>query len=420
MQRLQRPTVAVVGGGIAGLTAAHALNSTHAVTLYEAQDRVGGHAHSHEVGVGSQSLAVDSGFIVLNDRTYPNFQRLLKDLNVATRPTEMSMGIRCEQCGLSYVGGRGARGIFAQRRRALDPRFIRLLLEVKRFQKKALESLESSNADQTYGDFLTAHKFSDHFRSHYAIPVVACVWSMGTSEAMDYPALYLFRFLKNHGFLELKNAPTWHTVVGGSQAYVQALLTGLPAVVKDNPVLSVARTVSGVKVRTRDGVRTFDKIVLAAHADETLAILNDVTEEEERVLSAFKYSTNEVVLHRDTSVIPAKRSERASWNYRMAKCGEIVERPEVSYWMNRLQGHDEQYPLIVSLNPAPPPSKPDVLAQMSYTHPIYTRETVAMQDCLPSISTSTVAFAGAYHGWGFHEDGCRSGLEAAERLGSKW
>ena len=222
-----RPTAAVIGGGVSGLTAAYLLSRTHHVTLFEADDRVGGHAHTHDVPLSDgTSAAVDSGFIVLNDRTYPLLQRLFAELGVDTRPTEMSMSITCDECGLNYVGGRKAPGIFAQRRRLLDPRFWRLLLGIRRFQKAALRLLaDEPESGLTYGEFLDRHGFGEHFVTHYALPIVSCVWSMGHREALDYPASYLFAFLDHHGFLVLNDAPTWHTVVGGSRSYVGASLS---------------------------------------------------------------------------------------------------------------------------------------------------------------------------------------------------
>ena len=240
-----RPSVAVVGAGIAGLSAAHALQATHRVTLLEAEDRLGGHAHTHTVDLpGGGQVAVDSGFIVLNDRTYPELRRLFADLGVPTRPTEMSMSVTCAGCGLGYVGGRSARGIFAQKRRLVDPRFWRLLLSVRRFQKAALALLESDE-DLTYGDFLAREGFDDFFVQHYALPIVSCVWSMGHEEALGYPASYLFAFLRNHGFLVLRDAPTWHTVVGGSRTYVEAVAARLDVVRADARVTAITRTPDG-------------------------------------------------------------------------------------------------------------------------------------------------------------------------------
>ena len=418
-----RPTVAVIGGGVSGLTAAYLLSRTHHVTLFEADDRVGGHAHTHDVPLSDgTTAAVDSGFIVLNDRTYPLLRRLFAELAVETRPTEMSMSITCAECGLNYVGGRKAAGIFAQRRRLLDPRFWRLLLGVRRFQKAALRLLaEEPESGLTYGEFLDRHGFDRHFVTHYALPIVSCVWSMGHREALDYPAAYLFAFLDHHGFLRLGDAPTWHTVVGGSRTYVGAITSRLDVVRTRTRVTAVSRKPDAVEVDDELGAHhAFDKVVLATHADEALALLTDAGEEEQEVLGAFGYSRNVTHLHRDESVLPARRTGRASWNYRLEGCRTVTDRSRVSYWMNRLQGHPESDPLVVTLNPGDGETPADVVATMTYLHPTYTAASVAAQHRLAGLNSDRLAFAGAYHGWGFHEDGCRSGVAAAEALGATW
>ena len=423
-----RPTVAVVGGGVSGLTAAYLLQRTHHVTLFEADDRVGGHAHTHDVDLPSGStVPVDSGFIVLNDRTYPHLRRLFGDLGVATRPTEMSMSITCAGCGLSYVGGRRANGIFSQRRRAVDPSFWRLLLQIRSFQKQALAFLEESpTSSTTYGEFLEEHGFDQHFVTHYALPVVSCVWSMGHTEALAYPASYLFAFLGHHGFLTLGDAPTWHTVVGGSRTYVQAVTQRLDVVRPGTRVVAVSRKPESVEIDTvpADGGpnehHSFDKVVIATHANEALALLTDAGEEEKDLLGSVGYSTNVAWLHRDESILPESRRSRASWNYRLEACDSPTDRTRVSYWMNRLQGHPEADPLVVTLNPAEGTAPDDVIATMTYEHPTYTAESVAAQARFASLNTDRLAFAGAYQGWGFHEDGCRSGVAAAEALGATW
>ena len=418
-----RPTVAVIGGGVSGLTAAYLLSRTHHVTLFEADDRVGGHAHTHDVPLSDgTSAAVDSGFIVLNDRTYPLLQRLFAELGVDTRPTEMSMSITCDECGLNYVGGRKAPGIFAQRRRLLDPRFWRLLLGVRRFQKAALRLLaDEPESGLTYGEFLDRHGFGEHFVTHYALPIVSCVWSMGHREALDYPASYLFAFLDHHGFLVLNDAPTWHTVVGGSRSYVGAITSQLDVVRTRTRVTAVSRKPDAVEIDDELGAHhAFDKVVLATHADDALALLTDTGEDEQAVLGAFGYSHNVTHLHRDETVLPARRTGRASWNYRLEGCRTVTDRSRVSYWMNLLQGHPESEPLVVTLNPGEGETPSDVIATMTYLHPTYTAASVAAQDRLAGLNTDRLAFAGAYHGWGFHEDGCRSGVAAAEALGATW
>lgn len=412
----------MVGSGVSGLTAAYLLRETAHVTLYEASARTGGHVHTHRTTLADGSAAaVDSGFIVCNDRTYPTLLGLFDELGVSVRPTEMSMGIGCDGCGLAFVGGRGLRGVFAQRRRILDRGFWRLLLSVRRFQRLALRHLaDDVDSEETYGDFLVRHGFDGFFVSHYAVPVVSCVWSSGHDDALRYPAGYLFAFLDNHGFLRPRDAPRWYVVEGGSSSYVDKILETLDVVVTATAVTGVTRHEEGVTLTGSTGeLGTYDAVVVATHADEALGLLADATALEKEVLGAFGYARNEAVLHRDESALPSNRAARGGWNYRMGACGARDERVQVSYWMNRLQHHDESSPLVVTLNPDPTRPPGAVIAEMTYTHPVYTAPAHAAQRRLPELATDQIAFAGAYHGWGFHEDGCRSGAAAARRLGAR-
>jgi uncharacterized protein len=419
-----RPRVAVIGSGVSGLTAAYLLRRTHDVTLFEAANRLGGHAHTHDVRTPSgRMLAVDSGFIVHNDRTYPHLRRLFDELRIEVQPTEMSMSISCEGCGLEYAGGLGASGIFAQRHRIADRRFLSLLTQVKRFHKVAARFLRDSDEDDltTYGDLLVREGFSAHFLNHYAVPMVSCVWSSGHQSALQYPARYLFTFLDHHGMLRISGSPQWHTVVGGSRTYVQRVAARLDDVRAATPVVDVTRKPDAVEVRdAADRLHLVDRVVIATHADQALALLTDPTTQEQDVLSAFGYSTNHTVLHTDAAMLPRTPRARASWNYRMTSCTARHEATVVSYWMNRLQGlpADEEYVVTLNSHKLIDPSK--VRAQMVYEHPLYTPRSVAAQRRLPTLATDRTAYAGAHHGWGFHEDGCRSGVEAARAFGVVW
>ncbi len=419
-----RRTVAVVGAGVAGLTAAYILSGTYEVTLYEADDRLGGHAHTHDVAdPAGTALAVDTGFIVHNDRTYPQLRRLFGELGVRTRPTEMSMSIHDELTGLEYAGGRGAKGVFAQSRRALDPRFLSVLAQVKRFHIRANAFLgRTDDSDQTtYGEFLRSHRFSAAFVRLYAVPLVSCVWSMGTDATLDYPARYLFRFLEHHGLLTVYGSPQWRTVIGGSRTYVAAIGERLPHVRIGRAVSNVLRHDTGVSVHSSAGTSSdYDAIVIATHADQALELLADASREEKDVLGAFRYSRSEAVLHTDARLLPAAAQARASWNYLMPSAGDSDHPPIVTYWMNRLQGLKSAEQYLVTLNARDRIDPAKVIAVMDYEHPIYDLPAIEAQGLLTSLSTPRTAFAGAYHGWGFHEDGCRSGVEAARRLGVSW
>jgi predicted NAD/FAD-binding protein len=425
MKESRQPTAAVIGAGISGLTAAHLLSRSHAVTLFEADSRVGGHAHTHTVPGVNGRLRIDSGFIVHNERTYPHLLRLFRELGVGTRPTEMSMSIACEGCGLSYAGGRGVAGILAQPRRLADPRFVRMLTEVPRFHRAATALLADPapepTTDPTWGEFLRDGGFSTYFIRHFAIPLVSCVWSCGDLDAQTYPARHLFRFLDHHGMLSVTGSPQWRTVVGGSATYVDRLVARLPDVRRSAPVTAVERHDDGVDLRVGDaGPERFDRVVVATHANQALELLADATPEEKEDLGAIGYSRNTVWLHRDPAVLPQARRARASWNYRMRSCEAPSPQVTVSYWMNRLQGLDDTDDHVVTLDPAGVVDPTTVSAEMSYEHPIFTGAAVAAAARLRSAGGERLAFAGAHLGWGFHEDGCRSGVEAAESFGVRW
>jgi predicted NAD/FAD-binding protein len=419
-----RPSVAVVGSGVSGLTAAYLLRRAYDVTLFEADDRLGGHAHSHDITASDGSRhVVDTGFIVHNDRTYPLLRRLFTELAVDARPTEMSMSVCCEDCGLQFAGGRGARGLLAQPSRLLSREYPRMLLEVMRFHRRAGEYLERSDPDDltTYGEFLEEEGYSPHFVMHYAVPVVSCVWSSGAGTALRYPARYLFRFLDQHGMLGITGSPQWYTVVGGSRAYVERLAALLPDVRRDRGVTDITRHADGVEIRdVRGDVSEFDRVVVATHADQALSLLADPTDDEVQTLKAFGYSTNEAVLHTDDRLLPDVPAARASWNYLVRSGDGAQDAAVVTYWMNRLQGHLAPEHLLVTLNARERIDPATVLDVMTYDHPVYTPEAVDAQRRLPGLSGGRTAYAGAYHGWGFHEDGCRSGVEAARAFGVTW
>ncbi|NDZ68311.1 NAD(P)/FAD-dependent oxidoreductase [Streptomyces cyaneofuscatus] len=421
----ERRRTAVVGSGVAGLTAAHVLHKAHDVTLYEADDRVGGHAHTHELAASDGRVhRVDSGFIVHNRRTYPHLLRLFDELGVATQESEMSMSVRCEGCGLEYAGARGPAGLFAQPRSALRGPYLRMLAEVTRFHRAAralLELPESPATDMTLGEFARRGRFSPYFHAHFLTPMVSAVWSCDPVTALRYPARYLFAFLSHHGMLTIGGSPVWRTVTGGSRAYVERVVKQLTAVHTATPVRAITRHPDGVELTTEDGTTTpYDAVVIATHPDQALRLLADPTDAERDTLGAFTYSRNPTLLHTDTTLLPRSRGARASWNYLMPSCAADADRVTVSYDMNRLQRLDAPETFVVTLNGSDRVDPDSVRARMVYEHPVYTPESVSAQARLPALSGAVTAFAGAYHGWGFHEDGCCSGAEAAAALGVTW
>ncbi|WP_226030289.1 NAD(P)/FAD-dependent oxidoreductase [Streptomyces hyderabadensis] len=414
---------AVVGSGVAGLTAAYVLGREHRVTLYEADDRLGGHAHTHDLtATDGRVHRVDSGFIVHNRRTYPNLLRLFDELGVATQESEMSMSVRCEGCGLEYAGARGPAGLLARPRNALHGPYLRMLAQVPRFHRAARRLLtEDADRALTLGGFLDREGFSPYFRAHFMTPVVSAVWSCDAATALRYPAAYLFRFLHHHGMLAVGGSPVWRTVTGGSRSYVDRIAERLPDVRTATPVRTVTRHADGVDVTAADGTTdTYDHLVVAVHPDQALELLADPTPDEKEVLGAFRYSRNATLLHTDTALLPRSRGARSSWNYLMPACDAGADRVRVSYDMNRLQRLDAADTYVVTLGGEDRVDPARVLARMTYEHPVYTPESVAAQRRLPELRTPVTAYAGAYHGWGFHEDGCRSGVAAAAALGVTW
>jgi uncharacterized protein len=419
---MARRRIAVVGSGVAGLTAAYVLQRDADVTLYEADARLGGHADTHEV-VGSDGLLrnVDTGFIVHNLRTYPLLRRLFDELDVATQESDMSMSISCGGCGLEYAGGRGVGGLLPSRRTVTNRAYLRMLGEVVRFHRRAKALLEGEDDTMTVRQFLRAGGFSPYFTAHFMTPLIAAVWSTAPNRAGDYPARYLFTFLQNHGMLTVTGAPVWYTVVGGSARYVEKAAKGLTAVQTSTPVRAVTRSGRGVEVRDDgDAVEHYDGIVVATHPGQALKLLTDPTHAEQELLGAIGFTVNPTVLHTDTSVLPRAARAQASWNYALPSCDSVPTAVQVSYNMNRLQRLDADETYVVTLNGESAVDPARVLDRMDYEHPVYTAASVAARGRLPELNDGVVAFAGAYHGWGFHEDGCRSGVDAAASLGVRW
>ncbi|KLI06693.1 amine oxidase [Mycolicibacterium conceptionense] len=413
-------TVAVIGSGVAGLTAAHVLSARDRVTLLEADTRFGGHAHTQYVDDDGRTVALDTAFLVHNDRTYPTLCRLFDELGIRTQDADMSMSVRDDGTGLEYAGARGVGGLFPSWSNLGRPRYLLMLGEITRFHRLATQLLRhtASGDEVTLDEFLHRHGFSRYFTDRFITPLVAAVWSCPPGEALRYPARYLFVFLQHHGMLSVFGSPTWRTVAGGSATYVEAIVSRLPEAVTGARVRSVRRCADGVLISV-DGQppRRFDAAVIATHPHQALLMLDHPTEDERRILGAIPYSLNQAQLHTDESVLPRLPKARASWNYLIDSEDHAVT---VSYDITRLMrlGGSRRY--LVTLGGAHRVDPSKVVAEMVYEHPAYTRESVAAQQLLPGINDDRIVFAGAYHGWGFHEDGAASGLRAAEQLGARW
>lgn len=426
--------IAVVGSGVAGLTAAYVLNRHDNVTLFEADSRLGGHAHTHNVAQPDGStLGIDTGFIVHNERTYPTLLRLFAELGVETQESEMSMSVRCDGCGLEYAGARGGgRGIIARPSSLLRGRYLLMLLEVMRFYRRARALIEAApasdagpgagGAELTLGEFLAKERFSQYFISHFMTPVVSAVWSCDSTTALSYPARYLFTFLGHHGMLGVKGSPQWRTVTGGSGRYVEKLAATLPDIRLGTPVNGIRRHALGVEVDTDHGIEDFEAVVIATHPAQALSFLADATPAEKEALGQMPYSVNHTVFHRDPAVLPAADNARASWNYRLPDCEARPDKVLVSYDLTRLQRLEpaDGQPYLVSLGESELIAEDRVLERMIYEHPQYTPESLRAQQRIAALSDDRIAYAGAYLGWGFHEDGALAGVRAAASLGRTW
>jgi predicted NAD/FAD-binding protein len=415
--------IAIIGSGISGLASAWLLSKTHDVTLIEANDYVGGHTHTIEVAEGEHKIPVDTGFIVYNEPNYPLLTRLFERLGVATREGDMSFSASIGPGRIEYSGD-SLNTLFAQRRNLLNPTFLRMLADMLRFNRRCKQLLDGSGFDGlSLGEFLDRERLGQGFRAHYLLPMAAAIWSCPTRTMMEFPAESLARFFANHGLLNIVDRPLWRTVVGGSHAYVERMLDdiGRERVVMDG-VTRVTRRDDGVELRLDSGAATrFDKLVMACHADQALALLEQPSSDEARLLSRFRYQPNRTYLHTDTALMPKRRRVWAAWNYLAAdRTDSSSERAvSVTYWMNRLQGLASKQDYLVSLNPLRPPTPDHIVAEMSYDHPVFDGAAMAAQRELHSLQgRDRIWFCGSYFGYGFHEDALRAATDAAGLLGA--
>ena len=414
--------IAVIGSGAAGLAAAWRLSTRHDVTLIEGADRFGGHCHTAVVPTPIGEVPVDTGFIVYNTQNYPNLCAMFEHLDVPTKASDMSFAVSIRDGYLEYSGS-GVTGLFAQRRNMARPLYWRLVWDLLRFYREAAGLLASEDLEaMSLGDLLDRQGYSKYFRFNHLYPMAAAIWSMPVHKIEDFPATTFLRFYKQHGLLQLRDRPRWRTVVGGSRNYVSRILENFAGQQQcDAPVRAVIREAGGVRVKTDvdEGV-LYDQVVIASHGDQALRMLVTPSDDERRVLGAFTYEKNRVLLHSDPTLMPRRREVWSSWNYLSSGAEDVDGRLSVTYWMNRLQSIDERAPLFVTLNPLHEPDPDSVIAQYTYDHPCFDRAALNAQKHLPRLQgADRVWYCGSYHGYGFHEDAFTSGLNVAAALGAE-
>ena len=407
--------IAIIGTGIAGNVAAYKLRQQHDVTVFEAGSYVGGHTNTVDVEEGGTRLAIDTGFIVFNDRTYPNFIGLLDEIGQASQPSVMSFSVQSEDSGLEY-GGSSLNSLFAQRRNILRPAFYRMIRDILRFNDATLQHVEELDESETIGAYLARNNYSTEFTDHYLVPMAAAIWSAEPVAILDMPVKFLVRFFANHGLLQTTNRPTWRVIKGGSREYVSKLVAGHRDRIRLNsPVRSVRRVGDGIELHSASGGKEhFDYVFVACHSDQALALLADATDAERDVLGAIRYQANEAILHTDDSLMPARKRAWAAWNY------HIPQNPDrhvaVTYNMNILQGLETRNEYLVTLNNDRHIDPTKIIQRIGYEHPTYSQEAVRAQGRQADINCDRTFYCGAYWRNGFHEDGVVSALHALQHF----
>ncbi|MCG6889732.1 MAG: FAD-dependent oxidoreductase [Gammaproteobacteria bacterium] len=407
--------IAIIGCGISGLSAAYYLHENHELTLYESAARIGGHTATVDVDWQGHRYAIDTGFIVYNDWTYPNFIELMQALGVATKPTEMSFSVRCDHSGLEY-GGNNLSTLFAQRRNLLRPSFYKMLQDILRFNREAVSDLDSGrlSATTTLGEYLVANRYGKEFIHHYLLPMGSAIWSASIDGMVDFPLLFFIRFFKNHGLLSVNNRPQWHVIEGGSRAYLEPLTRSFSQSIRCNArIVSVRRRPGSVELVMSDGHRVqHDQVIFACHSDQALALLDDATQAEREALGAIPYQSNEVVLHHDDSLLPRSRRAWSSWNYWLREPAQ--SQPVLNYNMNILQGLEAETTFCVTLNASETIAPEKIIDSFEYSHPVFSLEAIAAARKIEDFNGLNHSwFAGAYLGNGFHEDGVVSARQVA-------
>ncbi len=409
--------IAIIGSGISGLVCAHLLHRDFDLAIFEANDYVGGHTHTIDVTNADSSYAVDTGFIVFNRTTYPNFCKLIDQLGVDSRPTKMNFSVRCEKTGLEY-GSDSASTLFAQRKNLLSPSYWRMVLEIFKLRRQLVAYIDSNEPDIPMGEFLTRYNYSQRFIDHFVIPLGASLWSAEPGKILEFPARTFGRFFENHGFLQATNPIQWRVIAGGSKQYVEKLITPFADTIQlSTPVTRVQRHGEYVELEfTNRNKARFDQVIFATHSDQTLSILKDATEDERTILGTVPYQANYTTLHTDKTVLPQNRRAWSSWNYSILQ--DQADRAAVTYNLNMLQSIKSEETFCVSLNMKHRIAEEKILGRYLYHHPVYLEGSVMAQKSHGVISgQNRTHYCGAYWGYGFHEDGVKSGLNVAKYFG---
>lgn len=413
----EKKNIAIIGTGISGLTAAYYLQPHHNISVFEKDSRLGGHTATKDIEHNGKPYAIDTGFIVFNDWTYPNFIRLLDEINVSSQNTDMSFSVSCEKTGLEYAGS-DLNTLFAQRKNILSPYFWRLIYDIIRFNKQAPKALDNgANNNTTLGEYLEANGYSEGFSNHYLIPMGAAIWSCSSQDMLDFPLAFFIRFFKNHGLLNIFNRPQWKTIKGGSKQYIKPLTQSF----KDNihlntEITSIKRANQKVEITFASGdIQTFDEVIFACHSDQALALLNDPSDNESKLLSAISYRDNDVILHTDTRLLPKRELAWSSWNYGMKSLKQ--NKPTLTYDMNILQNISSETTFCVSLNCRQDIDPSTIIGEYSYAHPQFSIAACEAQQQWATINgVQQTWFCGAYWHNGFHEDGVASALRVVNQL----
>ncbi len=409
--------IAIIGSGISGLTCAHLLQHKHDVTVFESNDYIGGHTHTVPVQVDGESFMIDTGFIVCNDRNYPNFLALMTKLGVAVKPTEMSFSVRNPVLNLEY-NGHNLNTLFSQRLNLFRPSFHRLVKDILKFNEVSKAALAAGEIDEiSLDEFVAQHNLSRQFRENYLLPMVAAIWSCSLTQAGEFPLAFFLRFFLNHGLLDIKNRPQWYVLSKGSSSYIKPMTEGFADKIHLNsPVTRLSRGANGVTIEVAGSTQVFDEVIVASHSDQALSLLDNPSHSETSILGDLGYQANDVILHMDASIMPKKSLSWASWNF-LAGQSQLDQAPVVTYCMNILQGIHSTRPFLVTLNGRDKIDPAKILQEFTYDHPVYSKQSVIAQQRRSEIcGVDGIHYCGAYWYSGFHEDGVRSALDVCKRF----